>query len=60
MKEGLARPVAYLGFPAPGDKVRFGAPPPGLFAAAYTKSEFGVKGCRKLTRAQHLVVSTPA
>jgi len=52
--------VAYLGFPAPGDKASFGAPPTQIFRGIIdAKSELGVKGHRKLTRVQHIVVSDP-
>ena len=52
IEQGWPNPVAYLGFPAPGGKRSFGAPPTqpvhGIIDA---KNELGIKGCRKLTRA---------
>jgi len=50
--------VAHLGFPAPGDKVRFGAPTQSVHGSVDAKSGLVVnKGRRKLTRAPHAVVS---
>ena len=44
-------PVAYLGFPAPGGKLSFGAPTQPLHGSSIdAKNELGVKGRRKLTR----------
>jgi len=44
------RTVAYLGFPAPGDKFSFGAPTQPVHASIDAKNEFVIKGRRKLTR----------
>jgi len=49
-------PVAYLGFPAPGNKVSFGAPR-SFRGSIDVESEVGVKGRRQLTRAPHIFVS---
>jgi len=44
-------PVAYLGFPAPGDKLSFGATTQPVHGSVDAKNELGIKGRRKLTRA---------
>jgi len=41
--------VAYLGFPAPGGKLSFGAPTQPVHGSIDTKNELGIKGRRKLT-----------
>ena len=41
-------PVAYLGFPAPGYKVSFGAPTQHVHGSIDAKNELGIKGRRKL------------
>jgi len=43
--------VAYLGFPAPGGKLSFGAPTQPVHGSIDAKNELGMKGRRKLTRA---------
>jgi len=45
--------VAYLGFPAPGDKVSLSAPTQPVPDSIDAKIELRRKGCRKLTRAPH-------
>jgi len=42
--------VANLGFPAPADKVSFGAPTPPVHGSIDAKSELGLKGRQKPTR----------
>jgi len=49
--------VAYLGFPAPGGKLSFGAPTQPVHGCIDAKNELGVKGRRKLSRTSHIVVS---
>jgi len=49
--------VAYLGFPAPGDKVSLGAPTQSVRGSTGATNELGVSGRRKLSRAPHIVVS---
>jgi len=51
--------MAYLGFPAPGDKVSFGAPTQIFRGSIDAKSELGINGRRKLTRAQHIFFIDP-
>jgi len=47
----LLHPVAYLGFPAPGGKLSFGAPTQRVHGSIDAKNELGIKGRRKLTQA---------
>jgi len=49
----FSQPVAYLGFPAPGDKLSFGAPTQPVRGSIDVKNELEIKGRRKLTRALH-------
>jgi len=53
----MSRSVAYLGFPAPGYKVSFGAPTQHVHGSIDSKSELGVKGRRKLIRDLRVSVS---
>jgi len=46
----VSQAVAYLGYPAPGGKVRFGAPTQPVRASIDAKSELGAKERQKLTR----------
>ena len=50
--------VAYLRFPARGDKVSLGAPTQSVRGSTDAKKELGVKGRRQLSRARYKVVST--
>jgi len=49
--------VAYLGFPAPGDKVSLGAPTQPVCDSIDAENEQGVKGRRRLSRALYMIVS---
>jgi len=51
--------VAYLGFPAPGDKVGVGVPTQHVRGSIEAKSELEVKGSQNLTRTRHIFVSRP-
>jgi len=51
--------MAYLGFPAPRGKTSLGAPTQPVCGSTDVKSEMGVKGRRKLSRAPHIIVSRP-
>jgi len=44
--------VAYLGFPATGGILSFGAPTQPVHGSIHEKNELGIKGRRKLTRAR--------
>jgi len=44
------QPVAYLGFPALGAKLSFGAPTQPVHGSIDAKNELVIKGRRKLTR----------
>ena len=50
--------VAYLGFPAPGGKLSYGAPTQPVHGSIDAKNELGIKGHRKLTRALQSPVYT--
>jgi len=52
--------VAYLGLPAPGGKVIYGAPIQNFRGSLDAKSELGLKRRQKLNRTLHIVVYRPA
>jgi len=56
----LVNTVAYLEFPATGEKVTLGAPSQPVRGNINAKSDLGVMGRGKLTRAPHTIVSRPA
>jgi len=56
-QNGLAGPVAYLGFPAPGYKLTFGAPTQPVHGSIDAKNKWGIKRRRKLTRALQSKIS---